>query len=64
MIVYSHATLQNVDAAVQALERSAPDYNFFPAMLGRAATGNLILGFLPLPVDPPAAMQYAVAVVG
>lgn len=59
MIVYSHATIQNVEAVAQALERSAPDYNFFPAMLGRAATGNLILGFLPLPVDPPAAMQYA-----
>jgi len=59
MIVYAHATIQNVEAVVQALERSAPDYNFLPAMLGRAATGNLVLGFLPLPVDPPAAMQYA-----
>jgi len=28
-------------------------------MVGRAATGNLVLAFLPLPVDPPAAMQYA-----
>ena len=59
MIVTSHATIQNVEAVAQAVERSAPDYNFVPAMLGRAATGNLILGFLPLPVDPPAAMQYA-----
>lgn len=59
MIVYSHATIQDVEAVAQALERSAPDYNFLPAMLGRAATGNLVLGFLPLPVDPPAAMQYA-----
>ncbi|HEY6348473.1 MAG TPA: FAD-binding oxidoreductase [Candidatus Angelobacter sp.] len=59
MIVYAHATIQNVEAVVQALEHSAPDYNFLPAMLGRAATGNLVLGFVPLPVDPPAAMQYA-----
>jgi glycolate oxidase FAD binding subunit len=58
MAVTTHATTQNVQAAVQALERAAPDYNFVPAMLGRAATGNLIMGFIPLPVDPPAAMQY------
>lgn len=58
MIITTHATIQNVEAAVQALERSAPDYNFLPAMLGRAATGSLIMGFIPLPVDPPAAMQY------
>lgn len=59
MIVYAHSTIQNVEAVAQALERSAPDYNFVPAMLGRAASGNLMLGFVPLPVDPPAAMQYA-----
>ncbi|HKD14158.1 MAG TPA: FAD-binding oxidoreductase [Candidatus Angelobacter sp.] len=59
MIVYAHSTIQNVEAVAQALERSAPDYNFLPAMVGRAATGNLVLAFLPLPVDPPAAMQYA-----
>jgi glycolate oxidase FAD binding subunit len=58
MIITAHATIQNVEATVQALERSAPDYNFLPAMLGRAATGTLIMGFIPLPVDPPAAMQY------
>jgi glycolate oxidase FAD binding subunit len=58
MIIYTHTTIQNIEAAVQALERSAPDYNFLPAMLGRAATGSLVMGFVPLPVDPPAAMQY------
>jgi glycolate oxidase FAD binding subunit len=59
MVITTHSTIQNVEAAVEALERSAPDYNFLPAMLGRAATGNLLMGFIPLPVDPPAAMQYA-----
>lgn len=59
MIIYAHTTIQNMEAAVQALEHSASDYNFFPAMLGRAATGSLVMGFIPLPVDPPAAMQYA-----
>ena len=29
------------------------------ATVGRAATGNLVMGFVPLSVDPPAAMHYA-----
>jgi FAD/FMN-containing dehydrogenase len=41
------------------MEKAAPDYNFIPAVVGRAATGNLILAFMPLSVDPPSAMQYA-----
>ena len=59
MVMYTHLSIQNVGPAVQALERVAVDYNFIPAALGRAATGNLILGFIPLSVDPPSAMQYA-----
>jgi glycolate oxidase FAD binding subunit len=59
MIVHTNVTIQNVDAAVKALERAAPDYNFIPALAGRAATGNLIAAFIPLSVDPPASMQYA-----
>jgi glycolate oxidase FAD binding subunit len=59
MIMYTHLSIQNVGPAIQALERVAPDYNFLPAVLGRAATGNLVMAFLPLSVDPPSAMQYA-----
>jgi len=59
LIVHTHLTIQNVKPALQALERCAPDYNFLPAAVGRAATGNLVLAFVPLAVDPPAAMQYA-----
>ena len=59
LIVHTHLTIQNVKPALQALERCAPDYNFFSAAVGRAATGNLVLAFAPLSVDPPAAMQYA-----
>lgn len=59
MIIYTHVTIQDVTAAAQALEKAAPDYNFVPAMVGRAGTGNLVMGFVPLPVDPPSAMQYA-----
>lgn len=59
MVMYTHLAIQNVGSALQALERVAPDYNFIPAALGRAATGNLVLAFIPLSVDPPSAMQYA-----
>ena len=59
MVVHVYTTIRDVMAAVQALERAAPDYNFVPAVLGRATTGNLITAFIPLPVDPPSAMQYA-----
>jgi glycolate oxidase FAD binding subunit len=59
MVLYTHLSIQNVGPAIQALERTAPDYNLIPAMLGRAATGNLVMAFMPLSVDPPSAMQYA-----
>jgi len=59
MVMYTHLTIQGVGPALKALERAAPDYNFIPAVLGRAATGNLVAAFVPLSVDPPSAMQYA-----
>jgi glycolate oxidase FAD binding subunit len=59
MVIYTHLALQGVGPALQALQRAAPDYNLIPAAVGRAATGNLVLAFIPLSVDPPSAMQYA-----
>ncbi|HZU34062.1 MAG TPA: FAD-binding oxidoreductase [Candidatus Angelobacter sp.] len=59
MVMYTHLAIQSVGPALQALERAALDYNMIPAAVGRAATGNLVLGFIPLSVDPPSAMQYA-----
>jgi glycolate dehydrogenase FAD-binding subunit len=59
MVIHTHLSIQNVAPAVAALERVAPDYNFLTAVLGRAATGNLVLALMPIPVDPPSAMQYA-----
>jgi glycolate oxidase FAD binding subunit len=59
MVIYTHLAIQGVGPALQALERAAPDYNLIPAAVGRAATGNLVLAFIPLSVDPPSAMQYA-----
>lgn len=59
MVIYTHLPISAVGPAVQAAERIASDYNFIPAVLGRAATGNLVAAFMPLSVDPPSAMQYA-----
>jgi glycolate dehydrogenase FAD-binding subunit len=59
MVMHTHLTIQGVGPALEAMEKAASDHNFIPAALGRAATGNLVLGFMPLSVDPPAAMQYA-----
>ena len=59
MIIYTHLAIQGVGPALQALERAAPDYNLIPAVVGRAATGHLVLALMPLAVDPPSAMQFA-----
>ncbi|HZD94637.1 MAG TPA: FAD-linked oxidase C-terminal domain-containing protein, partial [Candidatus Sulfotelmatobacter sp.] len=64
MVLHTHLAIQSVGPALQALERAAPDYNLIPAAVGRAATGNLVLAFVPLAVDPPSAMQYANCVSG
>src|SRR6266700_1274110 len=62
MVMHTHLALHNVGAAAQAFERSALDYDMIPAMVGRAATGNLVLAFVPLAVGPPSAMQFATCV--
>lgn len=59
MVMYTHLALKDVGPAIQALERAATEHNFIPAVLGRAATGNLVLAFIPLPVDPPPATQFS-----
>lgn len=59
MVMYTHLTIQAVGPALKALEKAASDHNFIPAMLGRAATGNLVAAFVPVSADPPSAMQYA-----
>jgi len=59
MVMYTHLSIQNVAPAIAAMEKAAPEHNFIPAVLGRAATGNLLAAFMPLSVDPPSAMQYA-----
>lgn len=59
MVIYSHLTIEGVAPALRAMQKTAQEHNFIAAGLGRAATGNLVLAFMPLSVDPPSAMQYA-----
>ena len=59
MVMYTRLALKDVGPAIQALERAAAEHNFIPAVLGRAATGSLVLAFIPLVVDPPAATQFS-----
>src|SRR6201999_1728893 len=59
MVMYTHLAIQGVGPTLQAFEKAAPDYNLIPAAVGRAATGNLVMAFMPLSVDPPSAVQYA-----
>lgn len=59
MVIYTHLAIQDVGPAIVAFERAAQQHNFLTAVVGRAATGNLVLAFVPFIVDPPSAMQYA-----
>jgi hypothetical protein len=47
---------------LEAAERAAMDNNFVCAVTGRIGLGALLLGFMPIAVDPPAATQYVNAV--
>jgi glycolate oxidase FAD binding subunit len=61
MLVSVFVPPAEVDRALEAAERAALDNNFFCAAAGRAGAGALAVAMMPLPVDPPAAMQYAAA---
>lgn len=47
---------------LQGAERVALENNFIPAIVGRIGVTALITAFIPVAVDPPAAMQYVSAV--
>jgi glycolate oxidase FAD binding subunit len=48
-----------MEAALGAAEQAAIDNNLLLTALGRVGAGAMVLGFVPLSVDPPSAMQYA-----
>lgn len=61
MSVAVSITIADVEAALAAAERIAPQHNLLCAAVGRIGVGSLTLAFVPLAVDPPSAMQYAAA---
>lgn len=62
MLVRVDVALQEVGAVLVAAQRAAVDNNFVCAAMGRMGVGSLLVGFAPVAVDPPAAMQYVNAV--
>ncbi len=62
MLLRVDVALQDVGPALEAAERAALDNNFLCAAVGRIGVGSLLVGFTPVAVDPPAAMQYVNAV--
>ena len=49
---------ESLGVVLSAAERAGVENNFLPALVGRCMAGSLALAFIPLAVDPPAAMQY------
>ncbi|MGB9104769.1 MAG: FAD-binding oxidoreductase [Terriglobales bacterium] len=58
MLVRVDVALQDVGAVLVAAQRAAMDNNFVGAVMGRMGAGSLLVGFAPIAVDPPAAVQY------
>ena len=48
-----------VEQAIVNAEKAGLDNNLFAPTIGRVAIGALVIGFVPLSVDPPSAMQFA-----
>lgn len=54
--------IQTVGTAAEAAMRAGLDNNFLAAIVGRIATGSLLIALLPIAVDPPGVTQYVNAV--
>jgi FAD/FMN-containing dehydrogenase len=48
-----------VEATIVSAEMAGLDNNLLAPTIGRVAIGALVIGFVPLSVDPPSAMQFA-----
>ena len=62
MLLRVDVALQDVAPMLEAAERAALDNSFLCAATGRIGVGSLLVGFAPIAVDPPSAMQYVNAV--
>ncbi len=58
MLVRVDVALQDVGPVLAAAEQAALDNNFVCAVSGRVGVGAMLVGFVTVAVDPPAAMQY------
>ncbi len=58
MILNLSVPPESLGTVISAAERAGIENNFLPALLGRCMAGALALAFIPLAVDPPAAVQY------
>ena len=62
MVLYVSSPLPEIETVLSAAEEVAPQYTMLNASIGRAASGNLVVCFMPLAVDPPSAVAFANAV--
>ena len=59
MVMYVNSPLAEMSSVLTAAAQVAPEFTMLHAAIGRAATGNLVVCFMPLAVDPPSAMAFA-----
>jgi glycolate oxidase FAD binding subunit len=62
MLLRVDVALQDAGPVLEAAERAATDNNFVCAVSGRIGVGSLLVGLVPVAVDPPSAMQYVNAI--
>lgn len=62
MMISLHMSPSSIGAVVVAAENAALDHNFLFSCVGRVGMASLAVAFVPIAVDPPAAMQYANAI--
>lgn len=62
MVMYVSAPISEVKDVLAHAEAVAPEYTMLSASIGRITTGNLVVCFMPLAVDPPSAVAFANAV--
>ncbi|MGZ4827720.1 MAG: FAD-linked oxidase C-terminal domain-containing protein, partial [Terriglobales bacterium] len=62
MLLRVDVALQDAGPVLEAAERAATDNSFVCAVSGRIGVGSLLVGLVPVAVDPPSAMQYVNAI--
>jgi glycolate oxidase FAD binding subunit len=59
MVFHLEVPIAESQAAIEAAQTAATDYNFVAATVGRATLGSFIIAFIPLAIDPPGVTQFA-----